>query len=410
MKESTWGSSSATRPLQRVLSVVFVLVAATWAAGFAYQSGAWDTTCYEDNVCDSLTFTVVAELLSEGKTPYVEQVRRDYISKTRLSGAAPRFDLRFLYPPNALPIFAIRSAFSPATAHIGMAFITTLTCLSLVVRLTCRRLSDNLGAALLSVAIALSGIVALNAALGQTGLLAAGLVLGVVLSWVRAPLVAGVVLGVLAFKPQYAAPLLLVALIRRDWRIVTGAAATFAALTVTSGIAFGFNQWRWFLDAVAGSDGREPGMVNWTGLVWRLAPVDPNAIQSAAPSGFMMFVLALVGTAAVLWAIRARMDLETQLSVAVTMAVFASPHTHPYDLLVLVPALVEVSRRSWGLGVGPIFFAVTWLALPFPNRWVIVLGIVALGVCCLMSIGREGHATRIIRPPRLPWRVAHLGS
>ena len=115
-------------------------------------------------------------------------------------------------------------------------------CLVFVVRLVQRRLTDDLAAALLTVGIALSGVVALNAELGQTGLLAAGLVLAVVLSWVRVPLAAGVILGILAFKPQYAAPLLLVALVNREWRIVTGASAAFAALTLASGIAFGFGQ------------------------------------------------------------------------------------------------------------------------------------------------------------------------
>ena len=403
-------SPLGNRLLRWVVAVGLAFVSAAWATSLASQSSSSDPTCYEENICDSLTFAVVAELLSDGKTPYVAQVRREHVSKTRLSGDAPPFDLPFQYPPNALPIFAIRSTLSPATAHAGLAFITTFICLVFVVRLVQRRLTDDLAAALLTLGIALSGVVALNAELGQTGLLAAGLVLGVVLSWVRVPLAAGLILGILAFKPQYAAPLLLVALVNRDWRIVTGASVAFAVLTLASGIAFGFSQWKWFLHSAATSSDPWPWMVNWSGLAWRITSENPDLTQAPSLPLFVVFVVALLVTAAGLWAVRERASIESQLSVAVTVAVFASPHTHPYDLLVLVPALVEVSRRSWGPSVGPIFFALTWLALPLPYRWVMVLGVIVLGACCLMPIGRAVFTTWAINRQRLAWRVAQRPS
>ena len=95
-------------------------------------------------------------------------------------------------------------------------------------------------------------------------------------------------------------------------------------------------------------------MVNWSGLAWRIASENPDLTQAPSLPLFVVFGVALLGTAAGLWAVRERVGIKSQLSIAVTVAVFASPHTHPYDLLVLVPALVEVSRRSWAPIVGPI--------------------------------------------------------
>ena len=87
-----------------VIGLVLALAGAALAIGFADRSRSWDTTCYEVNICDSLTFTVVAELLNEGRTPYSEATRREHISRTRLHGESPPFDLPFQYSPNALPL------------------------------------------------------------------------------------------------------------------------------------------------------------------------------------------------------------------------------------------------------------------------------------------------------------------
>ncbi|HEX6212640.1 MAG TPA: hypothetical protein VF136_17810, partial [Methylomirabilota bacterium] len=69
----------------RLLIVAAVLLAVSvpiWAARMASDSPSWRPDCYGANVCDGLTFTVVAELLAEGKTPYLEAVRREHIART----------------------------------------------------------------------------------------------------------------------------------------------------------------------------------------------------------------------------------------------------------------------------------------------------------------------------------------
>ena len=376
------------RPFFKVSGVVLSIVGAAWAAGLADRSGSWDTTCYEDNICDSLTFTVAGELLREGVTPYQEQTRRDHISRTRLSGSSPPFDLPFQYPPNALPLFALRTLSSPRVVHVGTVLLTTLVGLLLFWRLVYTRLADDLAAVLLMAGVSLSAVVAFNAQLGQTGLLAAALVLGIVLWWRSGPVVAGVLLGALTFKPQYAAPIMLLATIQREWRIVLGAAGTFGLLTLASGILFGFGQWALFLDSVNEPNWTLPSMVNWMGLAWRVAPASQPLIQQVA---LPVFALAGLALGAVLWAVRERTSLEGQLSVAIAWMVLASPNTHPYDMLVLAPALVYVSRQSvsWGAGVGPFSFLVTWLTLPHPFRWMQILALAAFAALCSYLLRQE---------------------
>jgi len=203
---------------------------------------------------------VVGELLEEGSTPYDAQLRQDYVSKTRLLGDSVPFDLPFQYPPNSLPIFAVRSWFSPKVSHVLFSVLTTFIFLLLMFQLARQNWIDPLTTTLLIGGVALSAIVAFNAQLGQTGALAAALVVGAVILWRKSPIVAGLLLGVLTFKPQYAIPLLMVALIRGNWRICAGAVSSFAAFTVLSGIAFGFSQWKGFFGVI--------GEPNYTCLSW----------------------------------------------------------------------------------------------------------------------------------------------
>jgi hypothetical protein len=386
------------------IGALIAVIGSLWAAHLAYRSESWEAACYEENICDSLTFTVVGELLDQGQTPYLEDIRRDHISRTRLSGAPPAFDLPFQYPPNALPLFAIRTMSSPRLVHTATGFLTTLVCLLLFSRLICSTLADDPRAAMLMSSVALSGIVTLNAELGQTGLLAAALVIGMTLWWRRSPIASGLLLGLLAFKPQYAAPALIVAILRRDWRVLAGAALTFTISTLVSGLWYGFDQWTWFLNAVGQSNHTLPWMINWMGAAWRVSPAAQELIQRAAVP---MFAASAVALAAMLWPLRRRTSIEGQLGVVMAWAVLFSPNTHPYDVLVLAPALVYVRQQSRLPRIGLLFFLLSWCTLPQPSRWAIVLLLMGFAVLCTFLLHREADAQRDspwTRAPGLPPR------
>ena len=197
---------------------------------------------------------------------------------------------------------------------------------------------------------------------------------------------AGALLGVLAFKPQYAFPILLIAMFQRQWRVVGGSVGAFGAMTLLSGLWFGFDQWQLFLRAAGEPNHTIFLMVSWMGLAWRAAPESQAVIQSAALPVYLMAMFVL-GVA--LWAGRHRFDLEGQLSVALIWTVIFSPNTHPYDLLVLAPALVYVSRGPIATSVGPIFLLITWFALPQPARWLMALGLMAFAVVCTRLLRRD---------------------
>lgn len=82
-----------------------------------------------------------------------------------------------------------------------------------------------------------------NAMGGQNGALTAGLLGGGLVLIDRRPIVAGVLLGLLAFKPQLALMLPVALLAGFRWRTIVAGAATVVVLVAVTTLAFGYDLW-----------------------------------------------------------------------------------------------------------------------------------------------------------------------
>ena len=179
---------SERRPRPAQLGLILILFGLVWAGVYDAQSASWDPRCYALNVCDSLTFRVAAELLEAERSPYDEAARRSHVSSSRLDGASVPFDLPFQYPPNALPLIALRGFWSPRVAHLVHGIVTTLLFFASALLLIRRDVAEPETAGFLLGGLIFSGAATFNVQLGQTGALAAALVIGAVLVWHRFPL------------------------------------------------------------------------------------------------------------------------------------------------------------------------------------------------------------------------------
>lgn len=370
-----------------LLIVVLGGALATWMASL---SDAYRASCFETNVCDSLFFRVAAELLNGGSTPYDAQIRAAHISATRLGGGEVPFDLPFQYPPNALPLFVVFAWVSPRVGHILFALVSTTVLLFSSLALVRERVQSNIAATGLLLGLSSSGSAMFNAIVGQTGALAASLVVGAVFFWTRAPLFAGLLLGVLTFKPQYALPLCALALVRGQRRILLGVLLSFLGLSSASALAFGLNMWTEFFRTLGQPNPTVPFMVNWMGLLWPLGVGHSLMIASAVP----VFAVSLGLVFAVLWKFRDRVTPDGQVTIALCVTLVTSPNTHPYDLLVLLPALVHVASKRHGAVVGPVFFVLSWELLAW--RWALALALLLFaGFCSYLS-----YTQRCLSPRR----------
>ena len=81
---------------------------------------------------------------------------------------------------------------------------------------------------------------------GHNGFLTAALIGFALMQIDRRPVVAGVLFGLLAYKPQFGLMIPLVLLATTRWRALIAAAATVAALTLAVTLTFGADTWRAF--------------------------------------------------------------------------------------------------------------------------------------------------------------------
>ncbi|HUO11491.1 MAG TPA: glycosyltransferase family 87 protein, partial [Caulobacteraceae bacterium] len=92
---------------------------------------------------------------------------------------------------------------------------------------------------------------AVNLFVGQNGTLSVALIAGGVLLLRNRPIVAGMVLGLLAYKPQFAVLAPLVLLCGREWRALISAAVSWTALSLLSVVILGVDPWIAFLHKAA---------------------------------------------------------------------------------------------------------------------------------------------------------------
>ena len=87
----------------------------------------------------------------------------------------------------------------------------------------------------------------INLGHGHNGFLTAALIGAALVSLDRRPLLAGVLIGLIAYKPQLGILFPLVLAATGRWRSFAAAAATIAALALITTLAFGVSVWDAFL-------------------------------------------------------------------------------------------------------------------------------------------------------------------
>ncbi len=87
----------------------------------------------------------------------------------------------------------------------------------------------------------------INLGQAHNGFLTAALMGAALLQLDRRPIIAGILFGLLAYKPQFGLLIPLVLIVSGRWRVLAAAAATVALLTLAVTLAFGPDVWTAFL-------------------------------------------------------------------------------------------------------------------------------------------------------------------
>ena len=194
----------------------------------------------------------------------------------------------------------------------------------------------------------------INVGHGHNGFLTAALLGGGLVILDRRPLAAGILFGLMAYKPQFGLMIPIALAAGGYWRTFAAAAVTAVLLTLVTTLVFGVQVWHAFF--VGAEFTRtvvlEQGDTGWHKIqsifswarMWG-APVPlAYAIQGAA-------TLVLAMASAWLWHGKAPYPLKAAgLCLA---AILATPYTLDYDMMVLAPAIAFLAADGMARGFGP---------------------------------------------------------
>ena len=282
------------------------------------------------------------------------------------------------------PAFLIIAAALAALPYLGALFVyqaaTLLAYLAVV-----RRIAGRPEAWLPALAFP---AVFVNVTHGHNGFITAALLGGALLLLDRRPLLAGALLGCLAYKPQFGLLVPLVLAATGRWRVIAAAAATVLAIAALTWALFGADVFVAFWHSLPmtqrvileGAPGFHKIQSIYAALRQLGVPAAlANAVQMAATLGV---AAALV----VLW--RSTAAFELKAAALLIGGVLATPYVLDYDLVVLGPAIAFLAAHGLrqDFAPGEVTLLVALWVLPLIARPIAELTAVPLTPIALLAV------------------------
>src|SRR3954471_23650306 len=241
------------------------------------------------------------------------------------------------YPPPFLFVASLLAHFPYAVAFIGWAAASFVPYLVAMRAIVGRPFGLLLAAAF--------PVVLTNTLVGQNGFLTAALIGGTLILMPARPVLAGICLGLLSYKPQYGLLFPLVLIAASQWTVFLAAGATAVAVAFASWLAFGTDSWQAFFHWVPTFSQAflTEGKATW----WKLQSLF-SLVRYFGGSEALGWTLQWVLTAAVavvlvmLWRSPVRYALKAAaLAVALLLT---TPYLFMYDMMVQAIAVAWLVR------------------------------------------------------------------
>lgn len=181
---------------------------------------------------------------------------------------------------------------------------------------------------------------------GQNAFFTTGLLGWALLLLPRRPVAAGILIGLLSFKPQLAVLLPVGLIAGSQWRAVIAAALTGLGLAATTFILFGGGIWSDFLASLRLShEMLDGGLVPYYKMQSIFAAVrlldGPLNLAYGAQA-----LVAVAGAATVAWAWRRPADSDMKNGALLLATPLATPFILDYDLMLIAPAIAWLASRG----------------------------------------------------------------
>jgi hypothetical protein len=228
-----------------------------------------------------------------------------------------------------------------------------------------------------------------NVGHGQNGFLTAALLGGALHLLDRRPWIAGVLIGLLAYKPQFGVLIPVALLASQRWSSIAAAVATISALVAISFATLGTGVWHAFLDSMNFTQTvvLEQGGTGWEKIQsifsaarnWGADIKTAYAIQTT-------LAVTLAATLAWLWHSDAAFELKA--SALATASLLATPYVLDYDLVVLALAIAFFARHGFAHGFRAYevsLLAAAWI-VPLLSRGVAGATGIPLGLLVMLAL------------------------
>lgn len=231
--------------------------------------------------------------------------------------------------------------------------------------------------------------VLINIGHGQNGFLTAALMGGALVLLDRRPVAAGILFGLLIYKPQYGLLLPIVLGCSGRWKCFVTAAATVVFLTIATTVMFGASVWGAFLESThfTRTVVLEQGNTGW----YKIQSIFAWARMWGAPISFayaLQGVATVAIAAALAWLWRSAAPYPLKAAALCLATILATPYSFDYDMMVLAPAIAFLAVDGFVRGFDPwekTLLAVLWL-MPLIARSIALVTLVPLGVPAMLAV------------------------
>jgi hypothetical protein len=196
--------------------------------------------------------------------------------------------------------------------------------------------------------------VIVNLGQGHNGFLTAAIFAAALTQLDRRPLLAGVLIGLLAYKPQFGLLIPLVLAVSGRWRVFAAAAATVALLALAVTFAFGLDVWSAFLASTkfTRSVALEQGQTGWYKIqsVFSWVRMWGGGLELAYAAQTATTVLVAASLA---WIWRGKAAFPLKAAALLIGTLLATPYSLDYDLMLVAPAIAYLAREGMVRGFAP---------------------------------------------------------
>jgi alpha-1,2-mannosyltransferase len=377
IKSGAWLTPERLRNYSLILLAVSAVAAAIW---IALADGLVDRNDKPIGT-DFSNVWAAGKLVLDGQPDAPFDPVRQYAAEKEAFPGHPVPFFGWHYPP----LFLIVAA-ALALAPYGWALLIWTSVTLAAYLATMRAIVPRPETMLLALAFPATFV---NLGHGQNGFLTASLLSGALLLLDRRPVLAGVLIGLLAYKPQFGVMIPLVLLATLRWRVIAAAATTVLVACAATLVFFGMKVWVAFAEFTgftrvvvleAGDTGWEKIQSIFSAVRMWGGSIDAAYMAQAA--------LALAVAASLVWLWRSRAADDLKAAALACACLLATPYVLDYDLVVLAVAIAFFARH--GLAHGFRDYEISLLAFvwvtPLIARSIADLTDLPLGLIAMLAL------------------------